>query len=235
MKLLYSGLRWDYGKKQQGDSYEYWNFQAGLEDYSNKRGHELDIYHPDETIDLLDNYIAGALSCKYDCIINFAFNESLDLPASLVKIASKNDIPILEWQSDTSWRYENFVKPRKDRVSYFITTHPRTVDWFKRDHINVILSQWAGSPKYLSNDCADFTYDMTFIGQKHGHLPNGGFVRSQIVNAIQDAGIKLHLFGNYWEGHRNWHGYLQDFARVPAVMSQSKICLNISNPWHTIK
>jgi spore maturation protein CgeB len=97
--------------------------------------------------------------------------------------------------------------------------------------MNVIKSQWAGSPFYHPRG-SNKVYDVSFVGQKHGQMPNGRFYRAEIIDAIMSAGIKIDLFGNYWDGYENWHGYLKDFHAMIQAFDQSKICLNLSNPWH---
>ena len=97
--------------------------------------------------------------------------------------------------------------------------------------MNVIRSQWGGSPLY-KEEKLEKKYDVSFIGQKHGVRADGSFVRAEVIDALMNAGINVQLFGNYWDGYSNWGGYLRHFPKVLEVFNQSKICLNISNPWH---
>ena len=229
MRVLYAGLKYNYGKKLEGFSYEHMNVEAGF--------HQALV---DGLIDELDTYYPDALdeSCTLgenmpDLVFHVAFNDSLDLPEEFAKDCIKQGIPVCQWDCDSSWRFQNTIMQRKDRVSHFITTHSATVPWYEQCGMRVLRSQWAGSPLYQRDLTAEKKYDVSFIGQKHGHLPNGKFVRSEIIDIIRRAGIEVHLFGNYWDGHPNWHGYLTDFTEVPRVLNESKICLNLSNPWHT--
>ena len=63
-------------------------------------------------------------------------------------------------------------------------------------------------------------------------MPNGKFVRSEIIDALINSGLKVDLFGNYWDGYPNWHGYLKSFGDVIDIFNTSRINLNLSNPWH---
>lgn len=47
MRVLYTGLRWNYGKKDEGDAYEYCNLEAGIRDCANKGLLQLDVWNPD--------------------------------------------------------------------------------------------------------------------------------------------------------------------------------------------
>ena len=48
MKLLYSGLKYNYGKKEEGYSYEWNNLEAGIRDCVDKGLFEATYWHPDE-------------------------------------------------------------------------------------------------------------------------------------------------------------------------------------------
>lgn len=225
MKILYCGLLYNYGKKEDGYSYEYNNLEAGLKDCEDRGMFKADYWHPDEaTKEQVDSFLVGIASNQYDAIFHVAFNEHLDLPEQAAMLAMKKDIPVIQWDCDSSWRFANWVLSRKHRVSHFVTTHSKTIDWYKHNDMKVIRSQWGGSPLYRKLDL-EKKYDVSFIGQKHG-------IRPQILDALYQAGIKVDLFGSYWDGYPNWHGYLTNFEDVLQVFNQSKICLNLSNPWH---
>ena len=242
IRIAYVGLAYNYGKAEEGASYEANNIEAGFREWSENRDDvEVTCYHPDRESgnkmpvkaplmwDLMRERIDDE---KLDAIFHVAFNETLDLPEDIAKMALERDIPVIQWDCDSSWRFENWVLPRKHRVSHFVTTHSNTVPWYKQHGMKVIRSQWGGSPLYVPAPDSEKIYDVSFVGQKHGQLPNGKFWRQEIVEAIRNAGIDIHLFGNYWDGQPNWHGYLTDFNDMLEVFQRSKICLNLSNPWH---
>lgn len=231
-RILYVGLCNNYGKAEEGPSYERMNIQAGLHDAASKLDFTVTSIYPD--MDYGPGGFEGAAlgwldSC--DAIFHVAFNESLDLPESVAKLALKQDKPVIQWDCDSSWRFHNWIFPRKDRVSHFVTTHSATIPWYEKNGMKVIKSQWAGSPAY-QREIVPFKYDASFVGQKHGQMPNGKFLRSEIVDAVMAAGIKLDLFGNYWDGYANWHGYAKDFDDIIRVFNSSRVNLNLSNPWH---
>jgi hypothetical protein len=208
------------------------NIEAGLLDCAKRGMCEVVCWYPDSYV-----YQRSAEEVftqdKFDAIFHVAFNESLDLPEGVAKLALKQDIPVIQWDCDSSWRFNNWIFPRRDRVSHFITTHSATIPWYEKNGLKVIKSQWAGSPLYIpEKGWSDSKYDCTFVGQKHGQMPNGKFLRSEIIDVMMASGIKLDLFGNYWDGYKNWHGYQTDFNEVISIFQTSKICLNLSNPWH---
>lgn len=230
MKILYCGLLYNYGKPAEGFSYEHTNIEAGLRDCQQRGMFDVDYIYPDSPYDVDD--VLSRLS-EYDAIFSVAFNESLDLPESIARLALKQDHPVIQFDCDSSWRFNNWILPRRDRVSHFVTTHSGAIPWYQQNDMKVIKSQWAGSPLYIpEGGYKNAQYDCTFVGQKHGQMPNGKFLRSEIIDALINAGIRVDLFGNYWDGYANWHGYKTDFKDVIEVFQTSKISLNLSNPWH---
>lgn len=231
MKVLYVGLLYNYGKKEEGFSYEHFNLEAGFDDCATKGMFDVTYLYPDAS----ENYEASVneliLNGDIDAIFHVAFNESLDLPNGSARLALKKDIPVLQWDCDSSWRFPTWIAPRRDRVSHFITTHSVTTEWYQKAGMKVIRSQWGGSPLYVPN-AVPKVHDVSFIGQKHGQKSDGTFVRADVIDAIMNAGIKIDLFGSYWDGYPNWGGYITDFNKVLDVFNGSKICLNLSNPWH---
>lgn len=233
--ILYCGLLYNYGKSEEGFSYEHFNIEAGFKDCVD-RGifNRVDYLYPDKSNDINNSAMEMVIDGNYDAIFTVAFNEHLDFPEAAAKMALRKDIPVIQWDCDSSWRFQNWIAPRKDRVSHFVTTHSQTVDWYERFGMKVIRSQWGGSPYYHPQD-VEQQYDVTFVGQKHGQFQQGNVMkywRAEVVDAIMNAGVKLDLFGNYWDGYENWHGYQTDFHAMIRAFAQSKICLNLSNPWH---
>jgi len=231
MRVLYVGLLYNYGKSDEGFSYEHFNLEAGFKDCVERGLFQADFLYPDNCEDINASAMELVLEGNYDAIFHVAFNESLDFPAAAAKMAMRRDIPVIQWDCDSSWRFQQWIAPRKDRVTHFVTTHSKTMPWYQSGGMNVIRSQWAGSPYYHPRD-HEKIYDVTFVGQKHGRRPDGRFLRAEAIDAIMDAGIQIDLFGNYWDGYDNWHGYLTNFHDMIDVFDQSRICLNLSNPWH---
>lgn len=220
-KILYVGLKWNYGKKEEDTSFEYRNIEAGIKSCGLA---DVKCWHPDEPECSVDELLSSLH--EYDGIFHVAFNEAFDLPESVALLALKMDKPVIQWDCDASWRFHNWILPhRRHRVSHFITTHASTLDWYKAHSMKVIKSQWAGSPTYVGNPNAEKKYDVGFAGQKHGIRPN-------IIDALLKAGIDVHVFGHYWEGFVNSHPHTPLLQQMIDVLDSSKICLNLSNPWH---
>jgi spore maturation protein CgeB len=229
MKILYAGLKWNYGKQAEGYSYEYSNIEAGFRDCARQGLFELGVLNPDDMSksrarQILSEQILS--ESPPDVIFHVSFNDQIDLPHESLKLAKLRGIKTVEFDCDSSWRFNNFILGRKDLYTHFVTTHSSAVPWYQAHGMNVIKSQWAASPLYSpSKDPVEKEYNVSFIGQRHG-------IRPQIVQSLISSGIDVDLFGHYWEGWPNWHGYLPDLQAMLDVIHSSKICLNLSNPWH---
>lgn len=228
--ILYVGLRYDYGKEEQGSSYEHMNIEAGLRAYCRGMGWGLDVFHPD--VDTREDLVRLVMQNAYQAVLNVDFNEEHDIPDDVAQALLKSGTQVIVWNSDSSWRFHNFILPRRHKFSHFITTHSKTIPWYQENDMKVIRSQWAGSPLYVRDWDAAKKYDVSFVGQSHGQMPDGRHLRRVIADALITAGIDLHIWGNYWDGFPNWHGYAKSFDEVIEVFNESKICLNLSNPWH---
>lgn len=231
MRVLYSALRYNYGKPEEGDSFEFNNLEAGAKDCQQKGMFDLDIYHIDgdrmqfgreRAEQILESKIR---SKEFDLLFYVAFNESFDIPHRLLLLCKEYGIKTCQWDCDSSWRFQNWILPRKHLFDYFITTHSSTIPWYQANGMKVIHSQWGGSPLYTEDFSVTKKYDISLVGQLHG-------VRGQIMRKLMDAGLDIKIWGNYWENYPNWNGYLTDFGSMLRVFQESKICLNLSNPWH---
>jgi spore maturation protein CgeB len=237
MKILYCGLRWDYAKEEQGDSYEHNNIELGLREWCMCNGHQLDVYYPDSAQLSTENWYQSQsekLTEGYDVVFHVEFNDQYDLPLKGAAAALRRDVPVICWSSDASYRFHDWILPRKDRYSHFITTHSKTVDWYKKNGMTVIKSQWASSPLYKKHNLQKH-YDISFIGQCHGHY-NGGMLRRDIVDTMFKVPLDVHVWGNYWDKpipYKMWHGYAPTYQKIVEIINQSDIGLNLLNGWAT--
>ena len=162
---------------------------------------------------------------EYDAIFHVAFNDHIDLPLEVASSALKLGLPVIQWDCDASWRFHNWILPRKNRVSHFVTTHQSTLQWYKQNDMKVIKSQWAGSSLYIGNPNVAKRYDVSFCGQQHG-------IRQQVVSLMQKMGIDVRVFGHYWGDFQNSSPHTPKLQQMIDVLDSSRICLNLSNPWH---
>ena len=230
MNLLYCGLLYDYGQPEQGYSYEYYNLESGLLECQKQDLIRLSIFHPDaEILAYGKSETARDLKTiidenKIDMIFDCMFDDNLCPDLDVLKYAKNKGIKVLGFCPDCSWR-QDFLLSRKPYYSHFITTHSKTVDWFHQNDMKVISSQWGCSPSYTRKEDRKYLYDVSFVGQKHS-------IRGELIHALNSAGIKVDIWGKYWEGQPDYHGYA-DFKEMVDIFNYSKINLNLSNPFRT--
>jgi len=63
------------------------------------------------------------------------------------------------------------------------------------------------------------TYDVTFVGQKHG-------IREQVVSQLRGAGIRVHTWGHFWPPHKDHNGR-PTCSEMIRIFNASKINLNL--------
>jgi len=206
---------WHYGMQEKGTSYEYRHIEAGFKQCQAEGLFDAMYWHPDNN----ESFPQGG----YDAIFHVAFNGNYDLPEAEALKALANDIPVIQFDCDASFRFQDWILPRKHRVSHFVTTHNSTIPWYKSNGMNVIKSQWAGSPLYYKAETGYQPFDTSFLGQRHG-------IRGTIVSMLIQAGIKVHLFGEFWEGYPDSKCELLESDDMIKVFHLSKINLNFSNP-----
>ena len=229
-RILYVSLKYDYAEPQRGPSYEALNLEHGMCECASEGMFDLSIFHIDDMRITLGQEEADiALTNRINefnptIIFHTSFDDNWDINPGTLLWTQKKGIKNILYNQDASWRFNDFILPRKDRYTYFITTHNMTVPWFHENNMKVIKSQWGGSSLYTKQAEKQYQYDVSFVGQRHG-------IRPQMINALNQAGIKVHLFGQYWKGHPDDHGFVP-FDEMIDVFNNSKINLNFSNPFH---
>lgn len=233
-RILYCSLKWDYAEPNRGLSYEALNLEAGLRELAGDL-FDLEIFYIDQARiqhgqDKADCILINLIN-EFEPTVLFhtSFDDNWDIDPGTLLWAKQKGINTVLWNCDCSWRFIDYILPRRDRYTHFITTHKQTIPWFEEKNMKVIRSQWAGSSLYtkythnLTGGIKLYDYDVSFVGQKHG-------IRTQMVDALNQAGVKVHLFGNYWDGHPDNHGFIS-FNDMIDVFNSSKINLNFSNPF----
>ncbi len=232
LKIAYVGLRYDYAIQANGDSYEYNNIEAGLKDCVQRSMFECEYFHPDIPTEI--SRLRTHLN-QFDAILHVEFNEEYDLPEDISLEAIRLGKEVICWSSDASYRFHNWILPRKHRYNKWITTHNETLKWYKDNGMNnVIKSQWGGSPLYIRDDSYPKIYPISFIGQCHGHGTGGRMLRRQIMDTMYQHGIGPDIWGKFWDDpvpYEKWHGYAGGLDDMVRIMNSSKIGLNLLNGW----
>lgn len=218
MLILYVAIKYDYGKPEQGYSFEHYNFYHSLL----HMGHDI-LYF--DFMTLLQEHRRGwvnrrllevAKAEKPDLLFCMLFTNELDQNA-IREISESTDNITLNWFCDDHWRFDNFSRYWAPCFNWVVTTAKSALPKYEKlGYRNVIKSQWACNHFLYRKLNLPLKYDVTFVGQPHGN-------RRQVIDAIRNVGIDVHVWGQGWEEGR----LSQD--KMIRVFNQSRINLNLSN------
>jgi spore maturation protein CgeB len=217
MKILYVAMKYDYGDKARGLSFEHTNFYDSLLNM----GHHL-IYFDFMTIlqeqgseEMNHRLWDTVVGERPDLLFCFLFRDELDKDV-IKRISTDTDTTTLNWFADDHWRFDAFSRYWAPRFNWVITTATSALPEYKAiGYDNVIKSQWACN-HFLYKPCeGPLEYDVTFVGQVYGK-------RKRIIAKLKRAGIDADAWGFGWE-----KGRLSQKEMIK-VFGQSKINLNLA-------
>ena len=215
--ILYVGIRYDYGNKDWGLSYEHYNFYHSLLNM----GYSL-IYFDYDRINQkygrkkMSQMLREAIYYYHPDIL-FYFNFHDWIEHSVWKEIS-NELPTktIIWLSDDHWRYEE-TRPIWELFNLIVTTDRKGYEKrMEKGFSNIFLSQWGCNHFLYKNLNLPKIYDVSFVGRCYGK-------RQEFVEMLKRHGIKAATFGQGWE-----KGSRVSQADLIRIYNQSKISLNIS-------
>lgn len=218
MKILYAGMKYDYGDKDRGLSFEETNFYDSLI----KMGYTVipfdfmtlikEFGRDEMNKMLLDEVQKHQPDILFSILFTNEFNKE-----TINEITKETDTLTLNWFCDDHWRFDNFSRHWAGVYDWVVTTDEGSLPKYKKaGHDNVILSQWACNHYLYKPYDLPIIHDVTFVGQPHGN-------RKKIINKLKKSGINIETWGYGWENGRLTQ---EDMIKL---FSQSKINLNLSN------
>jgi spore maturation protein CgeB len=218
MRILYVGMKYDYGKPVQGYSFEHYNFYHSLFNM----GHEI-LYFDFMTLmqehgkEWMNRRLLDVVEAeKPDLMFTVLFTEELD-KTGIRTISENTDTVTLNWFCDDHWRFDNFSRHWASCFNWVITTAKSALPKYREiGYKNVIKSQWGCNPFLYRKINLPLKYDVTFVGQPHGD-------RRRTIQLLREAGIDFRAWGIGWDS-----GRLSQEEMI-RVFNQSRINLNLSN------
>lgn len=216
-KILYVALHYDYGRKEQGTSFEYNNFYPVLRrmasdfmefDFATvmqESGREAMNARLIETADRFDP----------DLIFFVLFENEFTIET--LKVLS-DKFTTFNWFCDDHWRFDYFSKLYAPGFSFVSTTDRNSLSKYRAaGYPNVLMTQWGCNHfDYVKLPFVSKKYDVTFIGQSHGS-------RKWVMNRLRLSGIKVDAFGRGWKNGR------VNQQQMIEIINRSKINLNLTN------
>jgi len=218
MLILYTAMKYDYGKADQGFSFEHHNFYDSLL----HMGHEvlyfdfLTLLHERGRRRMNRRLLEVAKAEKPVLLFTVLFGDQLD--QNVIRQISRSGATVtLNWFCDDHWRFENFSRHWAPCFNWVVTTSAAAVARYAAiGYTSVIKSQWGCNHFLYGKRDLPLAYDVTFVGQPHGD-------RREVIERLRKAGLSVKVWGSGWESGRLTQ---EDMIRV---FSQSRINLNLSN------
>jgi len=216
--ILYIGIRYDYGNRDWGLSYEHYNFYHALLNM----GYSLIYFDYDRIKQKYGNEKMSQMLREavyyYHPDILFYFHFHDWIKHDIWKEVS-NELPTktIIWLSDDHWRYEE-TRPIWKLFNLVVTTDKEGYEKRRKEGFTnkVILSQWGCNHFLYKNLNLLRIYDVSFVGRCYGE-------RKSFIDTLIRNGINVASFGQGW---KNGSRVLQ--ADLIKIYNQSKISLNIS-------
>ena len=218
MRILYVAMRYDYGKPEQGYSFEHHNFYDALL----HMGHDI-LYF--DFVALMQEHNRDWMNRR---LLEVAKAEKPELMFTVLhrdelkqdgvrEISESTDTVTVNWFCDDHWRFADFSSRWAPCFNWAVTTAQSALPRYAEIGFeNVIKSQWACNHFLYCSLDLPFKYDVTFVGQPHG-------TRRRVIQALRDAGVSVNVWGQGWET-----GRLSQEEMI-RVFNQSRVNLNLSN------
>lgn len=218
-------MRWDYGKPEQGDSFEHQTFYQAL----SGMGHDL-IYFDHLSIlkekgrDQMNQMLWDVVRSEGpDMMFCVLFEEELDR-ALVRRISEETPTVTVNWFCDDHWRFQDFSRLWAPCFNWVITTASPDVAPYEEVGLdNVIRSQWACNTSCYkpAADPLPLEYDVSFVGLAHGNRPD-------FIDNLRRAGVEVRTWGAGWPAGRI---SIDDMVRV---FNQTRVNLNFANASVTV-
>jgi len=218
MRILYVAMKFDYGRPEQGLSFEHCNFYHSLV----HMGHDI-IYFDFMTLlqehgrEWMNRRLSEVARLeKPDLMFTILFSDQLD--ARVIRELTEQDgVTTLNWFCDDHWRFDNYSRTWAPCFSWVVTTAASALPKYAQlGYRNVIKSQWACNDALYRKTELPLMYDVSFVGQPHGN-------RRWVVQRLRQAGVNVHVWGSGWDSGR------VSPDELIRVFNQSRINLNLTN------
>lgn len=229
LDCLYVGFLHDYGRAERDVAHEWLNVYTGLCEHPRL---VTRAFYPDVETRLhgadgmRERFRALARDKPPELLVHLPYTAEYDLPRDAMEALLRRGVATVEWDADSSWRFDEFIRPRIGAYAMFVTTHAASVARYEAAGARVHVSQWAVSSRY-----AGFAPDVerpvvaSFVGQRHGD-------RREVIRALRRAGVPVETWGAKWRKglfpDRRDHGYVP-YKDALAAMGRSRVSLNLAN------
>lgn len=215
MKILHVSMRYDYGDRSRGESYEYHNFFDGLK----RAGHEVRFFdYMEETARLGKQgmnaaLLASAAEFRPDLALVSLYTDQFE---TSTMDALRGTTTTLCFFHDDMWR-RDFSRAWAPHFDAFTSSDFEAVRKYTRIGLNHIIHFPFGVNEALYKPIGTgFDHDVSFVGQWHPY-------REWLIRRLRKAGIDVKVAGH------GWPGGTVSFDEMVSIFNRSRINLNLSN------
>ncbi len=213
MKILYAGMKYDYGIPERGFSFEHYNFYESL----NRMGHTVEyfdfmtLFRQHGSRKMTELLMEKVKDIRPDLLFTFLYTDQFD-PEILTQIKEQTSTVTFNWFADDHWRFESFTQHWAKCFSFVSTTDIHSLKKYEAvGYRNVLLTQWGVNHHLYVKKDLPLTADVSFVGQAHGE-------RQKVMKRLRDAGVALTVRGTHWNLRRR-HIY----ARKLRLLSEQRL------------
>ncbi|MBS0152401.1 MAG: glycosyltransferase [Nitrospira sp.] len=217
MRILYVAMKYDYGRRNQGPSFEHYNFYDCLR----QMGHDI-VYF--DFMTLMQEHGRSWMNTrlmevakleKPDLMFTVLFTDEFDAPV-LRGVTEDLGVISVNWFCDDHWRFERYSRLWAPCFQWVVTTAESALPKYAQiGYRNVIKSQWACNTFLYRRMNLPLEYDVTFVGQPYGQ-------RRKVIEQLRHAGITVSTWGQGWDEGRA----SQD--EMIKIFNTSRINLNLT-------
>lgn len=218
LRLLYVGLKYDYGQPARGFSYEYVNFLGTIRQMSGIRAEffPFDVVMRESGRAEMNRRLLHTVDELQPGLCCFVLFTDEIAQKTIGRISERGDVVTLNWFGDDQWRFPSFSRFFAGVFHWVVTTDSGAVEKYRALGCrNVIKTQWGFNPLVCVRAAVRQEFDVTFVGQVHSR-------RRQFVEKMRNSGIDVHCWGQGWEA-----GRLSQEEMV-AMYSRCKVNLNFT-------
>lgn len=216
-KILLNIAKYDYGIRENGLSFEYFNFYRIFKEI----GHTVFLFDFASEAqkygkDQMNRKLIKTIKQIQPDLLFSLFPPGYFTNETLKKILTMRTQSVI-WMTDDEWMWDFFGKKICFYFSNVITTDATAVKKYSRIGYNqVILSQWGANTSLFKPSNIKKDIDVSFVGSINPW-------RKYLIEFLKNKGIPVVCYGTGWP-----NGRLDD-QKMVEIFNRSKINLNISN------
>lgn len=213
MRVLLAIARYDYGRPELGDSYEYMQWWSTLHDL----GHEVHLF---DTFD--PAWGADAETCGR-ALVRTVDEHRPDL---VLMLLIEHEVPVdaidevrqrttvVNWFADDTWRYRYYSRHLAPHFSWIVTTCRRAEQAYRSlPGVTAHFRPWGYNPAVFHPVDLEPDIDVGFVGQRYGR-------RGRVVERLRAQGFSVDARGSGWPGGR------LDADELARQFSRTRVNLN---------